>query len=132
MSIECIRRTWDYHERFEICLAAAFELFEASKKIFSLYDRISSELRNMGKKVFVPHKHINPDWSGPEIYDIVSEIIIPSSELVLADMGNESTAAGMMAAMAWQKAVPFMCFYRRGKRWKTAHSLISKSAKKII
>jgi len=114
-SVKDCRNMYDYNEKFDICLAAAFEDSETDGSHFPLYDKIGGLVENLGKRLFIPNREIDLQWSVEKIYDIVQEIIIPSVELVIADVAIESTAGGMMLGRAYQTNTPVIFFYEKEK-----------------
>ena len=111
--IESYKDIYGYRKVFDICLATPFEPEETDGSRYGFYEKTSEKIGKLGKKIFVPHKEIDLNWPPAKIYDIIQEIIIPHSELVLCEI-SASLAAGMMGGRAYQCKKPVIHFYRKG------------------
>jgi hypothetical protein len=109
--------------KYQVCLATPFEDFEADVSRYPLYESIGKLMEQKGKKTFIPHRDIMDDWPDRKVYTEVNEVIIPSTELVIGDIGMRddgigSTAVGMMITTALQHRIPLIFFYKQGRKIK--------------
>ncbi|MEK6859648.1 MAG: hypothetical protein AABX54_02425 [Nanoarchaeota archaeon] len=93
-------------ERYEIVLAAPFEKCETDGRRFFFYERLEHCLVLCQKRLFLPHKQL----AKLENPNPVAESVIRESELVLADIGIPSIAAGIMLQMGIDYAKPIISF----------------------
>lgn len=109
------KEMYGIRNRFDIVLAVAFEPEEKGDIRFVFYDALGERIRRLGKTIYLPHREIDLGWPCEKIYDIVNEIVIPTSDLVLCYAGLPSTATGIMAGSAIKHRVPVIYFYERGR-----------------
>jgi hypothetical protein len=109
------RTMYDYQKRFDLTLATAFELEERGNTRFDFYDRIGKAVNELGRTIFLPHREISLDWPPEKIHDIATEIVVPTSDLVIAYAGIPSSAGGVMVGAAYQNNVPVIYFYEKGR-----------------
>ncbi len=100
----------EYDRRFDIVLAAAFEECEKGNEKFELYEKIAAVARRADRAIFLPHKEIEKDWKPEKVYAVTNEIVIPTSDLMIAYLGLQSTAAGIMMQRAAFNGVPIIAF----------------------
>ena len=116
----------DNENKYNIVQATPFEDFEADVSRYPLYESIGELMEKKGKRSFIPHVEISKELSEIEVYSKAkdtTEIIIPSAELVIGDIGMRedgisSTAVGMMVTTAFQYSVPLIFFYEQGRKIK--------------
>lgn len=103
-----LRNYYGYRDRFDIVLACAFEECEQGAKNFGFYDKIGDIAKGYGRRIFLPHKNINPEWDASKTYEVVNRIVVPESDLMIAYLGVQSTAAGIMMMSAKAESVPII------------------------
>lgn len=108
--IEAMRELHNYPESFDIVLAAPFESWERGAEKFALYDKIEAIVKRLGKSIFLPHREIGTEWPPKKVYAVVNQIVIPTSELMIAYLGLQSTAVGQMLANATLDRLPVIGF----------------------
>lgn len=112
-TIEELRDQFDYRKRFDVVLACAFEPEEKGNTKFELYNKIGKVVEGVGKRPFLPHTEINLEGAPRDIYTIINQIVIPTSDVVLCYLGLESTAGGIMLGSAIQNRIPIIFLYEK-------------------
>lgn len=119
--------------KYEVVLAGA-EPGEGGKVRAGLYVAIGLILREYGKAALLPFEY-GADFplSHSQIWREISYRIVPDADLVLIDLGLESTAAGIIAENAFQADRPMIFFYERRRRGDIAAFLVrySKEARVV-
>ena len=110
-----LRRDYDYEKVFDVGLLAEFEGHVAEPK-FAFYDKIGEAIESLRKRVFLPHREVQPGWGPRQVYSIVNEIVVPSLDLALFYGGLAGADAGMMVQKATREGVPVICFYELEQR----------------
>lgn len=126
--IKGLRDIFDYRENFDVFLSCCFDKSEKGEEKFELYDRIGEVVKNLGKRIFLPHREIRLDWVSGKVFSIPNSIIIPTSDLVLCYLGLESTDTGIMLASASINKIPIIYLFENDKdfdKLKAGLSIIS-------
>ncbi len=112
--IEGLRDIYGYHERYELVLAAAFEpdIDKGCEKRFDFYDSLGEAASRLGKRMFLPHRHIDLEWPPEKILGIMA-IVIPSADLVVSYLGINSTTVGIMNGEANHSGIPISYIYEK-------------------
>lgn len=114
-SQENLRHIYNYWDVFDIALLADFES-ERAKKRFDFYDKIGEAVASIGKRIFLPHKHIESTWEPEKVYAVPNNILIPSLDLVLFYAGLAHADPGIMVQRAVHAGIPVLCFYNISER----------------
>ena len=110
---EELREIYGFHEKYDVTLACAFEpdVDRGCERRFTFYDSIGKVVERLGKKAFLPHKHADLNWSPEKIVGIINGIVIPTSDLVLAYIGINTTSGGVMLGKAITSGIPVSYMY---------------------
>jgi hypothetical protein len=110
-----LRDIYGFREGFDVALAAAFEpdVEPGCRERFGFYDEVGRVVERLGKRPFLPHRHVDLEWSPEKIVGIVNGIVIPTSDIVVAYLGVNSGAGGIMIGRAFQARVPVSYLYER-------------------
>lgn len=108
-----LRDIYGYYENFDVVLACAFEPEEKGNEKFDFYDKIGEVIEGIEKKLYMPHKEIDLNWPCEKIYDIPNEIVIPCSDIVVAYLGLQSHATGIMTGSAFDNKIPVSYLYEK-------------------
>ncbi len=109
-SQESLRHVYNYWDMFDVALIADFES-ERAKEKFDFYEKIGEAVTSIGKRIFLPHKHIEGTWEPEKVYAVPNNILIPSLDLVLFYAGLAHTDPGIMVQRAAHAGIPVLCFY---------------------
>lgn len=111
--VEGLRNIYDYREKFDIVLACAFEPEERGNEKFDFYEKIGEVIKSLGKRPYLPHKEIDLNWPDGKIYDIPNSIVIPCSDIIVAYLGLQSLATGVMIGSAFNNKIPVSYLYEK-------------------
>jgi len=104
------REEYGYMKEFQISLGTAFKR-DPNDPRFDFYDNLADALEDLGKKTFVPYRDINHGWSKKKIRDIITNIVVPSSDLVLADVKIPDYISELIVSRASELEIPFISFF---------------------
>ncbi len=113
-----LRDIFGFREKYDVVLACAFEPEEKGHTKFKLYDRIGEIIEKIGKKPYLPHQELSLEWSQEKIYSIPNSIVIPTSDILLAYIGLNSSAAGVMIGSAINNKIPIVYLYEEKENFR--------------
>jgi len=110
--IQDFRDLWDYRKEFDVVLGTPFNVRSSNYSKFIFYNKLGKEIEDLGKRVFIPYRDINPEWSRKKVRDIVSKIVVPLSELVLVDAKAPQYVYDLIVTKADKLEIPLTLYFR--------------------
>lgn len=93
-----LRIEYDFHDRYEIALAAPFMPNDVTSDEIALFDDIAKVVSDTGRTIFLPHRHLDLSWADNKIYNVMADIVMATCEQVLWYAARPSLDAEMMMA----------------------------------
>lgn len=112
------RTKYSYNKSFDVALLTSFEPEDGVDK-YSFYENIADTVRKLGKSVFVPHIDISLKWGDRKIYNVINNIILPTSDIAISHIGIEySSAVDTMNVNAQFNKIPLICIKEKSSKAK--------------
>ena len=119
-------------KKFDFVLACAYEHEENGDTRFDFYDAIGEAVEKTGKRIFLPHRNVSPDWYANTIVRTVQDVVIPRSNLVIHYAGLPSIAAEIMTAAAEDFRVPSVSIYERAREEEILEEIAIINPRRVI
>ncbi|MEK6914699.1 MAG: hypothetical protein AABW83_03545 [Nanoarchaeota archaeon] len=104
-------KAFDFRKRYDVFLACAFEpqeIFYSKRDLcetYNFYEQIGEIIKKFKKRPYLPHKEINLNWDSNTISNILNDVIIPNSDIVISYLEIKSESVENILASAKKKRI---------------------------
>ena len=99
---------------FKVVLATPIHDFGDDFYRRPLYERVADAITGLGARVFLPHRDIGRDRPITRVYHHIHDFVIPSCDLVLADIGADRHGYGSSEVRAMIQTAANKFVYKDG------------------
>ncbi len=106
---------YNYKIKFDVFIASPALEISGERKRFSFYEDIGEFVESTHRTIFIPHRNIDWKLEPKRLFEVLHRIVIPFTDIVLADLGIQDDNNKSMIRFARICEKPLVYFFKKGE-----------------